>query len=546
MKTCIVCKTAKPLTAFSRDRRSPDGLLSRCRECTKLKNRVAYAAHADERRAAQRVRNQKDKAMKSDYNRQYRNRNKDKLNQYTRDWRAAGNKANRSVESKERGKERSRLRYATDPVYRESVKAYSALYRKQHPVEHLSAGRRWRANNLDHSRKYQRDYQREFNQTPEGRARQAASRIKHRAKRQARRAVYYASRYGTSGEITNDYLNWLHRWQDHCCCYCNDPLRGKETIEHVVPLSRGGENNPHNVLLACRSCNTSKNDRLFDDGEWLPRITHPPLHAYSTFATDRAATAIRAAGLVAEKRGRGTLALPNGRELHVLSSFWMSDRSDRLTTIEALHAAYPDDLLTFDYEWIERPDALLNVVTAKAGAAESVGARELEIASPSSIEARAFMSRWHVQGFAGGSWYVGLRASSGEWLGMASFRRLGTAYELARLAFRSHVSGGLSRIVTAFIRAATEPGDLLTYVDTRFGDGAGYVQAGFEPDGETVPWYGYVNGTGIHARQAYRKDAMATSLDWFDPEWPEHRLARVNGLWRLDGLPQKRFILYAT
>ena len=39
---------------------------------------------------------------------------------------------------------------------------------------------------------------------------------------------------------------------------------------------------------------------------------------------------------------------------------------------------------------------------------------------------------------------------------------------------------------------------------------------------------------------------MATSLDWFDPEWPEHQLARVNGLWRLDGLPQKRFILYAT
>lgn len=128
---------------------------------------------------------------------------------------------------------------------------------------------------------------------------------------------------------------------------------------------------------------------------------------------------------------------------------------------------------------------------------------------------------------------------------MASFRRLGMAYELARLAFKNHISGGLSRIITTFMRAAPEPGDLLTYADTRFGEGGGYAHAGFEPDGESTQWYGYVNGVRIHSRQAYRKDAMATLLDWFDPEWSEHRLARVNGLWRLHGLPQKRFILRA-
>lgn len=128
---------------------------------------------------------------------------------------------------------------------------------------------------------------------------------------------------------------------------------------------------------------------------------------------------------------------------------------------------------------------------------------------------------------------------------MASIRRLGTAYELARLTFKNHIAGGLSRLVMAFMRAAPEPGDLLTYADTRFGEGNGYIQAGFEPDSETTPWYGYVNGVRIHSRQAYRKDAMALQLDWFNPEWSEHRLARVNGLWRLDGLPQKQFILRA-
>jgi hypothetical protein len=299
------------------------------------------------------------------------------------------------------------------------------------------------------------------------------------------------------------------------------------------------------VLLACSNCNSSKNQRLFDESEWLPSRVQTPTRTHSVFVTGGALDACLNAGLPAVRDG-DTIMLRPGRRLRVLSSFWMSDRSEHGSSAVSLHALYPGDLLTFDYEWQARPSAMLNIALAKAGLAESVGARELDVDAPSVDDARAFMDHWHVQGFAGGSWYVGLRRhDGGDWCGMASFRRLGGAYELARLAFKDHVAGGLSRIVTAFMRAAPEPGELLTYADTRFGDGGGYIHAGFEPGGETVPWYGYVNGVGIHSRQAYRKDAMAPLLDWFNPEWPEHRLARVNGLWRLDGLPQKRFILRA-
>jgi 5-methylcytosine-specific restriction endonuclease McrA len=520
-------------------------LLSRCRACTKLKNRVAYQAHADARRAAQREKNKTDRVAKAVYNRLYRDRHRDELIQASRDWRAAGNKVNRSPESVERQNARKRLLYATDPAYKERAKAYVALYRKTHPGYSTSSYKKWRAANLDKARKYSREYYFAYNQTPEGRVNQAAMRLKHRAKRQARQAAYYAKRYGESGVITNEYLNWLNKWQDHCCCYCNAPLNQKETIEHVVPLNRGGENNPHNVLLACSHCNTSKNQRLFDVTEWLPFSVQTPTRTHSIFNTGKALDACLNAGIPAEIDGDAILLRP-GRRLRVLSTFWLSDRSEHDTTVASLHALYPSDLLTFDHEWQARPNAMLNVTIAKAGLAESIGARELDIEAPTAEEARAFMDHWHVQGFAGGSWYVGLRRhSGGDWCGMASFRRFGSAYELARLAFKDHVAGGLSRIVTAFMRAAPEPGDLLTYADTRFGEGGGYAHAGFEPDGESAQWYGYVNGVRIHSRQAYRKDAMATLLDWFDPEWSEHRLARVNGLWRLNGLPQKRFILRA-
>ena len=44
------------------------------------------------------------------------------------------------------------------------------------------------------------------------------------------------------------------------CCKC-----GSEedlTIDHIYPESRGGELTPDNVETLCRSCNSSKNDRV--------------------------------------------------------------------------------------------------------------------------------------------------------------------------------------------------------------------------------------------------------------------------------------------
>ena len=40
------------------------------------------------------------------------------------------------------------------------------------------------------------------------------------------------------------------------------------SIDHVVPLSRGGKHEIENLLPACRSCNSSKGAKLLE--EWLP------------------------------------------------------------------------------------------------------------------------------------------------------------------------------------------------------------------------------------------------------------------------------------
>ena len=46
------------------------------------------------------------------------------------------------------------------------------------------------------------------------------------------------------------------------CQYCAAPA---ESIDHVVPRSKGGEHVWENVVAACRPCNTRKRDRLLSE-----------------------------------------------------------------------------------------------------------------------------------------------------------------------------------------------------------------------------------------------------------------------------------------
>jgi 5-methylcytosine-specific restriction endonuclease McrA len=49
------------------------------------------------------------------------------------------------------------------------------------------------------------------------------------------------------------------------CSYCRQAK--KITVDHFVPLIRGGKHDVSNVVPACRSCNASKKDR--DPFEWM-------------------------------------------------------------------------------------------------------------------------------------------------------------------------------------------------------------------------------------------------------------------------------------
>jgi 5-methylcytosine-specific restriction endonuclease McrA len=72
----------------------------------------------------------------------------------------------------------------------------------------------------------------------------------------------------------SNYVRVPHRWRaplnrrlvfardNHRCQYCGGPA---ESIDHVVPRSRGGLHTWDNVVAACRACNVRKRDRLLHE-----------------------------------------------------------------------------------------------------------------------------------------------------------------------------------------------------------------------------------------------------------------------------------------
>lgn len=62
----------------------------------------------------------------------------------------------------------------------------------------------------------------------------------------------------------------------HTCQYCGGPA---ESLDHVLPRSRGGQHTWENVVACCRACNIRKGDRLpQESGFVLARRPEAPRH----------------------------------------------------------------------------------------------------------------------------------------------------------------------------------------------------------------------------------------------------------------------------
>ena len=82
---------------------------------------------------------------------------------------------------------------------------------------------------------------------------------KHRIERIVAQRNTQARRAGAIGQITPEQWRGLLKRHHFLCFYCGTHLLPvNRTLDHKVPLSRGGTNTIGNVVPACRSCNQRK------------------------------------------------------------------------------------------------------------------------------------------------------------------------------------------------------------------------------------------------------------------------------------------------
>lgn len=219
-KRCSRCGETKLAGDFHRSAKEPCGLKAQCKPCVSLtamghKKRDPAKASASSAAWQKRNPDAKKRLAKANWERNRARYLVERKAEYE------ANKVDR--------REAATLRYATDVVFRERLKA-RAVARYKAKAETVKA--------------YQKRYRAE---QPE----------KVRALSNNARARQMAAEGKTTAAEWRECLEHF----DHRCAYClrHESEVGKLARDHMQPLTRGGSNWPENLVPACKSCNSSKN-----------------------------------------------------------------------------------------------------------------------------------------------------------------------------------------------------------------------------------------------------------------------------------------------
>jgi hypothetical protein len=228
-KQCSKCELYKPIGSFSKDKQKPDGLRKHCKDCIKQYN-------------------SENKEKIAERNKHWRENNQDWIENY----KEKANYNNKKSYIKHRGK---RIDNAKNwrIKNKEKVKEYGKEYHKEmysiSKHKYNKQRRDRRKNNPELVRNIERNY---WNKNKE----------KRRLKNHKRRVVM-----ANKHKLTEMDVLFILEIYGHICFYCNEYVGEKYTLDHITPVSKGGENSIENIVPCCKSCNSSKKDN--EVGAWF-------------------------------------------------------------------------------------------------------------------------------------------------------------------------------------------------------------------------------------------------------------------------------------
>jgi len=140
---------------------------------------------------------------------------------------------------------------ANQRYYRKNKEASAERVRKWRAKNKEAANvlnRRHYANTAESRREEKRNYWRDvLSKRPKTDSERLADRLRRQKRREA-------------GLLTRREWEEIVLQHGGKCAYCGDSS-SKLTIDHVIPISKGGRNEKQNVVPACGPCNSSKGNR---------------------------------------------------------------------------------------------------------------------------------------------------------------------------------------------------------------------------------------------------------------------------------------------
>ena len=70
--------------------------------------------------------------------------------------------------------------------------------------------------------------------------------------------IYPVTNQGGSNSLWRKRRAIILKMHDYCCAYCGDEA---DTVDHVIPLNKGGTDERDNLVAACKACNYGFSDR---------------------------------------------------------------------------------------------------------------------------------------------------------------------------------------------------------------------------------------------------------------------------------------------
>jgi 5-methylcytosine-specific restriction endonuclease McrA len=171
-----------------------------------------------------------------------------------------------------KAKARAAAKRQADP---EAVRTYGRVYRRTHAEINRARARAWAAAHPERVRARVQAWKTAHQE--EKRAYNKAWEAAHPEHRRAARARYYrknidkyradvaqrraAKAQAPLNDLTPAQWRKIQERYDHRCAYCQRRAKGHLPQDHITPLSQGGAHTAMNIVPACKTCNSRKQDR---------------------------------------------------------------------------------------------------------------------------------------------------------------------------------------------------------------------------------------------------------------------------------------------